>query len=74
MSREGAILDEYEKHILDRLKTGSTQLDISNYLKEQNIEPHGLRSIEQRIKILKKRFKAKTLVSLIYVLTKGNHI
>lgn len=74
MKKEGAILDEYEKNILDKLKTGSTQVEISNYLKEKNIEPHSLRSIEHRIKRLKKRFKAKTLISLIYVLTKNRHI
>ncbi len=74
MKKEGAILDEYEKLVLDKLKTGSTQVDISNYLKEKNIEPHSLRSVEHRIKGLKKRFKAKTLISLVYVLTKKGHI
>ncbi len=74
MKKEGVILDEYEKTILDKLKTGSTQVEISNYLKEKNIEPHSLRSIEHCIKRLKKRFKAKTLISLIYILTKNRYI
>ena len=74
MKKEGANLDEYEKLILDKLKTGSTQVEISNYLKEKNIEPHSLRSIEHRIKRLKKRFQARTLISLIYILTKNKHI
>ncbi len=74
MNKEDVLLDEYEKLIFDKLKKGSTQVDVSNYLKEKNIEPHSLRSIEHRINGLKKRFKVKTLISLVYVLTKKGHI
>ncbi len=74
MKKDDALLDEYEKLILDKLKNGLTQVEVSKYLKEKNIEPYSLRSIEHRINGLKKRFKGKTLISLVYILTKKGYI
>ncbi len=74
MMKHNETLDEYEKLILDKLKIGWTQVDVSNYLKKNNIEPYSLRSIEHRINALKKKFEAKTLISLIYILAKEDYI
>ncbi|MBP2832451.1 hypothetical protein J8281_09665 [Aquimarina sp. U1-2] len=70
MKQEDVLFDEYERLIINKLKDGFTQVEISKYLKKHNIEPYSLRSIEHRINALKKRFEAKTLISLVYILTK----
>ncbi len=74
MQIKGNTINSYEKLILDKLKIGLTQAEISNYLKEEKIKPNHIRSKEDRVRRLKERFKAKTTISLIYVLTKKNYI
>ncbi len=74
MDKNNTIINSYEKLILDKLKVALTQKEISNYFKTEKITPNHVRSIEDRIKGLKNRFKAKTVVSLVYILSKDGYI
>lgn len=67
-------IDRFEKIILKKLASGYTQIEISEYLKKNSIEPNHIRSVEHRIRALKERFKSKTTISLIYQLSKTNLI
>ncbi|KZS41889.1 hypothetical protein AWE51_00135 [Aquimarina aggregata] len=67
-------INSFEKLILDKLKIGLTQAEISNYLKEEKIKPNHIRSIEDRVRRLKERFGARTIVSLVYKLSKDGYI
>ncbi len=67
-------LSDFEKLILDKLKMGQTQDEISKYLLAENIKPSHIRSIEGKIRNLKKRFEARTTISLVYKLSKNGFI
>ncbi|WP_281990526.1 hypothetical protein [Aquimarina aggregata] len=74
MKNKDYLINPYEKLILDKLKIGLTQIEISSYLKEEEIKPCHIRSVEDRVRGLKERFKAKTIVSLVYKLSKDGLI
>ncbi len=63
-------IGDYELIVLRLLADGKKQKDISVYLKEQNILPDSVRSIEDRISKLKDHFNATTLPQLIYIANK----
>ena len=60
-------LDGYEQQLLAYLAKGYTQHEISALLKEQDISPNSVRSIEANISKLKDYFNATNTTHLVYV-------
>lgn len=60
-------IGEYELILLRLLANGKKQKDIAIYLKEQNILPDSVRSVEDRISKLKDHFNATTLPQLVHM-------
>lgn len=60
-------IGDYELLLLKLLAGGKKQKDIAVYLKEQQILPDSVRSIEGRISKLKDHFNASTLPQLIHI-------
>ncbi|MDF2931195.1 MAG: hypothetical protein K0R36_526 [Chryseobacterium sp.] len=56
--------------IIQFLKDGLTQLEISIKLQEENIRPNSLSSVEKKIKNIRESYGAKTLFHLGYILSK----
>lgn len=61
-------LDRVDRLILQYLKEGRTQAEISDLLKALNIKPNSLSIIEKRLKAIKKRFNAKSNFHLAVIL------
>ncbi|GAB0156242.1 hypothetical protein CHRYSEOSP005_15060 [Chryseobacterium sp. Alg-005] len=57
-----------ENLIIKYLQEGFTQQEIANKLKEQNITPNSLSSVEKRLKQIKEDNEAKTLFHLACIL------
>jgi len=55
--------------ILDKLKEGFTQIEVSKLLKEKGFKQNSVSFIEKRINRTKKVFKAKTIYQLAFILT-----
>ena len=58
---------DYELTLLKLLAEGKKQKEIAVYLKNQNILPDSVRSVEDRISKLKDYFNASTLPQLIHI-------
>lgn len=65
---------ELAELIIQHLLEGKTQIQISNILKEQGIEPNSLSQIEKSLKKLKEKHRAKTLFHLGAILMLKRHI
>lgn len=61
---------ELDKKIIDCLAAGLTQQEISTHFKSQRITPNGLRTIEDRINVIKAEHRANTLFHLAIILTR----
>lgn len=62
-------LSAYEEEILLLLAKGFTQNEISTVLKEKNISPNSIRSVEANISKLKDYFNASNTTHLVYVVS-----
>lgn len=60
--------------ILNYLGEGKTQSEISNILKEANINPNSVSSIEKKLKTIRARYNAKTNFHLAVILKSINLI
>lgn len=59
---------ELDKMIIEALSAGLTQYEISELFKSRSIKPNGLRTIEDRINVIKAEHKANTLFHLAVIL------
>ena len=64
------ILENYDKEILKRIATGDTKHDVSAILKEKEISPSSVSSIEKRLQKLYLSFNAKNTTHLISIVQK----
>lgn len=64
----------FEKIIIELLKKGYTQNEISNELKKRDIKPNSLGSVENKMKELRKLYKSKTNFQLAVQLVKFKKI
>lgn len=53
---------------------GYTQPEVSNYLKQREISPNSLSTVEKELLKLKKQFKAQTLVHLFVILMRKGYL
>ncbi|WP_294220307.1 response regulator [uncultured Chryseobacterium sp.] len=60
-------LDAYDLKLLELLATGSKQNEIQAYLKDHQMQPHSIRSIEKRLNELRDSFGAKNNVEMIVI-------
>lgn len=67
-------MDSFKKLLTQYLIEGYTQTEISKLLKEKDILPNSLSSIEKEIKRLKEYHKAKTMCHLGAILTIKKYI
>lgn len=61
-------LDRTDKLILQYLKEGNTQAEISDLLKIQEIKPNSLSIIEKRLKAIREKYNAKSMFHLAVIL------
>lgn len=61
------ILENYDREILKRIATGHTKDDVSAVLKEKEISPSSVSSIEKRLQKLYLSFNAKNTIHLISI-------
>lgn len=61
------ILENYDREILKRIATGHTKDDVSAVLKEKEITPSSVSSIEKRLQKLYLSFNAKNTIHLISI-------
>lgn len=59
-----------DKIIIKYLKEGYSQDEIAQLLKNQNLTPNSLSSIEKTIKKIKKKNNARTMFHLAWILSK----
>lgn len=59
-----------DKIIIKYLKEGHSQEEIAQLLKDQNLTPNSLSSVEKTIKKIKKDNNAKTMFHLAWILSK----
>lgn len=59
-----------EDLIIKYLKKGKSQREISDLLKQQNLEPNSLSFIEKFLKTLRAKYKAKTMFHLGFIMGK----
>lgn len=59
-----------EDLILKYLKEGKTQAEIAGILKQLEIQPNSLSSIEKHLKSIRKKHGAKTMFHLGFILNK----
>lgn len=62
-------MENIDDKIIQFLKDGLTQLEISRKLKEENIKPNSLSSVEKKLKYIRESYGAKTLFHLGYILS-----
>ena len=60
-----------EDLIIQHLKNGLTQYEISDILKEQGVKPNSLSSIEKNLKVIRAKYGAKTMFHLGCILGKS---
>lgn len=63
-------LDKTDRLIIEYLKEGKTQAEISDLLKSLGIKPNSLSIIEKRLKSIREKFGAKTNFHLAVILFK----
>ena len=63
-----------QKIIIRKMAQGYTQAEVSDYLKNRDIRPCSLSTIEKELKKLKKEFKAQTIIHLFVLLARKGHI
>lgn len=61
-------IDRVDRLILEYLKEGRTQAEISDLLKSLDIKPNSLSIIEKRLKAIRERFNAKSNFHLAVIL------
>lgn len=61
-------LDRVDRLILNYLKQGYTQAEISDFLVGLNIKPNSLSTIEKKLKAIREKYKAKTNFHLAVIL------
>lgn len=60
-------IDNYDIELVKQLSNGLSQEDISVYLKNNNISPNSLSSIEKRLNKLRIQFKAHNAIHLVTI-------
>ncbi|RAV29200.1 hypothetical protein DN748_09785 [Sinomicrobium soli] len=60
--------------IIRKMAQGYTQAEVSGYLKNRDIRPCSLSTIEKELSKLKKEFKAQTIIHLFVLLARKGHI
>ncbi len=60
-------LDAYDLKLLELLAKGSRQNEIQTYLKEHQMQPYSIRSIEKRLNELRDNFGAKNNIEMIVI-------
>ncbi|GEN75484.1 response regulator [Chryseobacterium hagamense] len=60
-------LNTYDLKLLELLAKGSKQSEIQTCLKEQQMQPHSIRSIEKRLNELRDSFGAKNNIEMIVI-------
>lgn len=60
-------LDAYDLKLLELLAKGSKQNEIQTYLKDHQMQPHSIRSIEKRLNELRDSFGAKNNIEMIVI-------
>ncbi|MDC8002736.1 response regulator [Aureisphaera galaxeae] len=63
-------IGEYEIHLMRLLARGIKQIDIPEHLKQEDISPNSMRTVEDRISRLKDHFDASTPAQLVHKATK----
>ena len=59
---------DIEKIIIEKLSEGKSQAEISEYLKENKLQPSSVSSVEKRLSAIRKDYGAKTLFHLACIL------
>ncbi|WP_026452679.1 response regulator [Aequorivita capsosiphonis] len=59
------LIADYDISLMEQLAKGSSQKEISDYFRDQNIQPNSLSSIEKRVGKLCVHFKAKNAIHLV---------
>lgn len=62
-------MENIEDKIIQFLKDGLTQFEISKKLKEENVKPNSLSSVEKKIKNIREFYGANTLFHLGYIIS-----
>lgn len=66
-SKDDIEINDYDIELIKQLALGLSQVDISNYLEQNNISPYSLSSVEKRILKLKDIFRANTPAHLVAI-------
>ncbi len=74
MKRKESSLSELDRIIIKEFSKGKKYEEISKFLKLKGIYPNSLRTVEERIRLLKKTYRAKTLFHLAIILKSNNII
>jgi hypothetical protein len=59
-----------EELVIKYLSEGLNQIEIAERLKKDNIQPNSLSSIEKTLKVIRTKYKAKTMFHLGVILTR----
>lgn len=62
-------MDIVERLIINFLREGYNQFEISEKLKEKDIKPNSLSSVEKRLKKIRAEYGAKTMFHLAIILS-----
>lgn len=63
--KSARVIEDYDISLMEQLAKGSSQKEISEHFRDQNILPHSLSSIEKRVGKLCIHFKAKNAIHLV---------
>ncbi|WP_418501765.1 hypothetical protein [Flagellimonas sp.] len=61
-------MNKVQKTIINKMAEGYTQREVAEYLKQRNLRPHSLSTVEKEVNKLKKIHGAKTTVHLFVLL------
>ena len=68
------MMTRVQKSIVRQMAKGYTQPEVSEYLKQREITPNSLSTIEKELLKLKKQFKAASLVHLFVILIRKGYL